>query len=175
MIKRGMNRKGYIIPIITLVIAIQLTGCSNLSSKEMVDMINKGDPIEIELTIPDGSEVALDVASAELEWVQLDQLKTYNTGFRQAFNEIFNINIVTKNGVNGKSGSIYVDDIGDRNGNPTLASALRNKVFVEKYWDSGYVPPQQPSYSPEDDAFSDEYRSIREHSEGNPNFNLEAW
>jgi len=61
-------------------------------------------------------------------------LQTYNRGFRQTVDEIFNINIVTEAGRNGKNGVLFVDDAGKRNGNAVLADAFENKVFMEKYW-----------------------------------------
>lgn len=130
-----MKLKKLVIPIITLVILTsQLSGCAIMTSKEMINMINNGETIAIELAIPEDGELAIEDDTEELDWVQLDQLKTHNTGYRQLFDEVFNINIVTENGVNGKSGSLYVDEDADRNGNTTIEDALRNKIFVEEYW-----------------------------------------
>lgn len=144
MAGKFMNLKKLIIPTMTLILMTsQLAGCALVTSREMVDMINQSETIEIELAKPDYGDIAIDMVDKEEEktigWTQLDQLKTYNNGFRQAFDEVFNINIVTESGVNGKSGSLYVDEAGDRNGNTSLEDAFRNKVFVEKYWNNADI------------------------------------
>lgn len=129
-----------IIPIMTLVImASQLSGCAIMDSKEMISMIDAGQSITIEVAKPNYDVVIKGEQQKDTGWVQLDQLKTFNTGFRQGFDEIFNINIVTENKVNGKSGSLYVDESGDRSGNTTIEDAFRNKTFVTKYWNEPAV------------------------------------
>lgn len=66
-------------------------------------------------------------------WKQLDQMDTYPE-FRTQIDRLFKIKKVTMNGVNGKSGCLYIDSTGDRNGNTCLADAFRNKLFVEYYF-----------------------------------------
>jgi len=121
-----------------VLLATQLTACSVKPSKEMVKMIDSGDSILLALAKPSYNIVIKGKQPEKLEWVQLDQLKTYNE-FRQLFDEIFNIDIVTENGINGKSGCLYVDEDGDRNGNTTLEDALRNKIFITKYWQNNDI------------------------------------
>jgi hypothetical protein len=138
-----MRIKKLVIPILTLIILVsQLSGCAVMSSNEMVDMINQGQSVTIELPKPAYDIVIKGQQQENIDWVQLDQLKTFNQGFRQGVDEVFNINIVTENGMNGKSGCLYVDEAGDRNGNTTLEDALRNKVFVTKYWQNADVKSQ---------------------------------
>lgn len=140
MASKFMRVKKLVIPTLTLIILVsQLSGCAVMSSNEMVDMINQGRSITIELPKPAYDIVIKGQQQEDIEWVQLDQLKTFNQGFRQGVDEVFNINIVTENGINGKSGCLYVDEAGDRNGNTTLEDALRNKVFVTKYWQDADV------------------------------------
>ncbi|MBU3207887.1 hypothetical protein KPL33_13040 [Clostridium algidicarnis] len=141
-----MSKKRVIISVVSLIILISLiilvsrfTGCFATSSKDMVKMIDKGETITLELASPSYDIEEKGKQQEELDWVQLDQLKTFNQGFRQEFDELFNINIVTEKGVNGKSGCLYVDEAGDREGNTTLEDAFRNKTFVTKYWDSSEV------------------------------------
>lgn len=141
-----MSKKRVIISVVSLIILIsliilvsRLTGCFATSSKDMVKMIDKGKTITLELASPSYDIKEKGKQQEELDWVQLDQLKTFNQGFRQEFDEVFNINIVTEKGVNGKSGCLYVDEAGDREGNTTLEDAFRNKTFVTKYWDSSEV------------------------------------
>ncbi|MBU3209296.1 hypothetical protein KPL28_06560 [Clostridium algidicarnis] len=141
-----MSKKRVIISVVSLIILIsliilvsKLTGYSNASSKEMVKMIDNGETITLNLASPSYDIKEKGEQQEEIEWVQLDQLKTFNQGFRQEFDELFNINIVTEKGVNGKSGCLYVDEAGDRDGNTTLEDAFRNKTFVTKYWDSSEV------------------------------------
>ncbi|EYE89579.1 hypothetical protein Q428_01560 [Fervidicella metallireducens AeB] len=101
----------------------------------MVNLINKGQTITLEVANPNYGvmKTKQDIQKESLQnWIQLDQLKTHPE-FRREFDKLLNINIVTENGVNGKSGCIYVDSEGDRNGNTTLADALKNSVFVEQY------------------------------------------
>lgn len=118
-----------------IIMASQLTGCAVVESKEMVNMIDAGESVVLEVANPSYDIVVQGEKEENMNWIELDQLKTYNDGFRQGFDEIFNINIVTEKGINGKSGCLFVDETGDRNGNTTLEDALRNKVFVTKYWD----------------------------------------
>jgi len=110
-----------------------LAGCSVVSDKELMDMINDGESITIEYAVPDYESAGLEEVP-DFEWIELDQLQTYNRGFRQSVDEVFNINIVTEAGRNGKNGVLFVDDAGKRNGNAVLADAFSNKVFIEKYW-----------------------------------------
>lgn len=122
-----------------IIMASQLVGCAVVESKEMVKMIDAGEEVVLELAQPSYSVVVQGEQKEDIEWIELDQLKTYNDGFRQGFDEVFNINIVTERGINGKSGCLFVDETGDRNGNTTLEDALRNKVFVTKYWEDHKV------------------------------------
>lgn len=136
-----INLKKVIIPIITFVImASQLSGCAAMPSKDLIHMLDDGQNIAIEVALPTAYEVYTEVGEVrEINWIQLDQLKTFNNGFRQSFDKVFNTNIITQDGVNGKSSCLFVDAAGDRNGNTTIEDAFRNKVFQEKYWSKAEV------------------------------------
>lgn len=112
----------------------QLSGCAVVNSKEMLSMINAGETIEIEVAAPSYDVIVRGEQMEYVEWTQLDQLKTFDDGFRQKFDEVFNIKLLKEKGLSGKSGCLYVDKEGDRNGNTALQDALRNEVFVTKYW-----------------------------------------
>ncbi len=147
-----MKFKKIIIPIMSLIILTsQLTGCAALESREMIKMIDRGESIMMEVSQP-SYEVNVLGQQKQVDWIQLDQLKTHKE-FRQDFDTLFNINIVTEKGLNGKSGCLYVDESGDRNGNTTLEDALRNKAFVTKYWQDNDVKDGLVKLS--DDIYTD--------------------
>ena len=134
MSKKFMRIKRMTIMTISLVMLMStIAGCSVVSDKELMELINDGESITIEYAVPN-YEVADLEEVADFDWVELDQLETYNRGFRQSVDEVFNINIITEAGRNGKNGVLFVDADGKRNGNAVLADAFNNKVFVEKYW-----------------------------------------
>lgn len=142
-----------ILPAVPLImLAFPFSGCAAVNSNQMLDMINNNQSIAIEVAQP-----SYDVVQGEqvksTEWVQLDQLQTHNRGFRQDFDKLFNINIVTENGVNAKNGCLYVDESGNRNGNTTLEDALRNKVFVTKYWQNDEVKSLLAAFA--EDVYTD--------------------
>ena len=133
MQRKFINVKKLCMSIIIITIPVQMIGCSSINSSDMIKMIDGGQEISIELNQPDYTIDVKGTQQEENTWIQLDRLKTFNTGFRQAFDELFNIKTVTENSINGKSGCISVDSIGDRNGNTTIIDSLRNKVFATKY------------------------------------------
>lgn len=122
-------------------IVLSLAACTSSETQSMVQAIDENKPIEIsvEQMTPEklsGSNLT------ELTWVPLGQLKTYNMGFRQAFDSIFNINITMESSSDtegSKQGCLYVVNEDGRDihsGNTTLYDAFRNKVFIEDYWNS---------------------------------------
>ena len=126
-----------VIPFLTAAIMVgSLSGCGGEDISELAKMMEENPEIVIELEKPayEFKQVGQNNIS-ELAWIQLDQLRTYNT-FRQEMDRILNIQTVTQNNVNGKSGSLYVDEQENRSGNTTLKDAFRNKVFIEKYWEN---------------------------------------
>ena len=132
---------------ITAMLASLILGCSAVGSKELLDMINRGEQIVIEISEPSYEVVVKGKEIRQIDWVQLDQLKTFRE-FRSEFDKIFNINLVTENGVNGKNGVLYVDENGNRNGNSSLRYAFRNKQFITKYWNDDSVRSQVVKIAP---------------------------
>lgn len=154
MAGKFMKLKKIVIPVMALIILTsQLAGCATFSSKEMLNMLDSGESVTIELAQPDYKISVLGTQESSTDWVQLDSLKTYND-FRMSFDTLLNINKITTNGVNSKSGSLYVDKNNNQVGNSTLENAFRNKVFVTQYWDNADVGKQITQLAPS--AYTDE-------------------
>ena len=134
MAGKFMKVKRMVVSVITCVLLMsQLVGCAAMTSTEMMDVLNSGSDVEITMAVPAYTESVVQVKQQDYTWEQLDQLKTYNAEFRVHFDKLFNINRVTENGVNGKSGCMYINIAGERDGNTSLSDSLRNKPFMEKY------------------------------------------
>lgn len=128
--------KKMVIPMITMVIiASQLMGCASASSKEFLDLLNKGEAIEIEVAVPESIEEGTE---KDLEWVQLDQLSTYPE-FRRAMDDAL---FITNFGEDSKNGILYVDLEGNHEGNNTLYNAFMNNAFRENYWENEEIQKQ---------------------------------
>lgn len=125
---RFMNVRKIIIPTITMVIiASQLMGCAAASQSELLQMINQGDAIEIEIATPKNQEQGEESA---LEWEQLALLTT-NPDLRKSWDDALNITPTDA----GKNGVLYVNAEGNNEPNNTLRVALHNREFL-KYLDS---------------------------------------
>lgn len=123
-----MTVKRYVIPTLTmLLIASQLTGCSSATSKEALQMLERGDSITIEVAEPISIEQGTEIS---YEWTELAQLETYED-FRFIFDDLLNI---TNHGANGKNGVVYVDLESNHTDNSTLYYAFMNATFVKNYW-----------------------------------------
>lgn len=92
---------------------------------------------KIKASIKECTDIKLDVNAklseikkVDLEWVELDQLDTYND-IRNTWD--LELDMV-KFGKNSKNGPIYIDTNGDWTGNNTLYNAFQNKEFVKTYW-----------------------------------------
>ena len=133
---RGKIDKKVMIPLIASgIIASQLMGCASASSKEFLDLLNKGEAIEIEVAVPESIEEGTE---KDLEWVQLDQLSTYPE-FRRAMDDAL---FITNFGEDSKNGILYVDLEGNHEGNNTLYNAFMNNAFRENYWENEEVQKQ---------------------------------
>ena len=133
---RGKINKKVMIPLIASgIIASQLMGCASASSKEFLDLLNKGEAIEIEVAVPESIEEGTE---KDLEWVQLDQLSTYPE-FRRAMDDAL---FITNFGEDSKNGILYVDLEGNHEGNNTLYNAFMNNAFRENYWENEEVQKQ---------------------------------
>lgn len=125
---RFMNIKRIVIPTITMVIiASQLMGCAAVSQSELLQMINQGDAIEIEIATPINQEQGTESA---IDWQELASLTT-NPDLRDSWDDILMITPTDT----GKNGVLYVDVDGNNEPNNTLRVALHNSEFL-KYLDS---------------------------------------
>lgn len=119
-----MRIKKIIVPTITMVIiASQLMGCAAASQSELLQMINQGDAIEIEVATPINEEQG---EESSLEWEQLALLTT-NPDLRKSWDDTLNITPTDT----GKNGILYVDAEGNNEPNNTLRVALHNREFVK--------------------------------------------
>ena len=122
-----MKIKRIVIPTITLIIMTsQLLGCSSVTSKEMLDMIDRQEAIVIEVPEPISEEQGTTI---EYEWIELASLTTYPE-FRTTFDDTFNI---VPYGTGGKAGTVYIDLSGNQTNNSTLYNALMNQKFAEAW------------------------------------------
>lgn len=125
---RFMTIKRIVIPTITMVIiASQLMGCAAVSQSELLQMINQGDAIEIEIATPINQEQGTESA---IDWQELASLAT-NPDLRKSWDDILMITLTDT----GKNGVLYVNVDGNNEPNNTLRVALHNSEFL-KYLDS---------------------------------------
>ena len=118
-----MDVKRIIIPTLTLIIvASQLMGCASVSQSELLQMINTGDEIEIEIASP-RAEAEQGEATSIL-WEQLALLQS-NPELRKAWDDTLSITMTDT----GKNGMLYVDADGNNVNNNTLRVALHNREF----------------------------------------------
>ena len=152
---RFMNVRRIVIPVMAAIILVsQLMGCAAVSSKEMLDMIDQGQTIELVVNQPKDA-VEQGEKIQDVVWIQLDQLKTYNKGFRQSFDELLNIRIITDQltGEGSKTGCIFVGVDNKHDGNSTLCMAFANKTFANKYWNNEELQTKLAELA--DEAYSD--------------------
>lgn len=141
-----MSVKRIIVPTITmLIIASQLMGCSSVSQSEMLQMINQGDAIEIEVAVPLNQEQGTEKT---VEWTQLDQL-TSQPELRSSMENIFKI---VAFGDNSKNGVFYVNLDGEQDGNNILYNVFANNKFREGYWNNVAVQRELAQASAENYA-----------------------
>ena len=119
-----MKVKRIIIPTITaVIIASQLAGCAAMTSNELLDAINRGDQIEIEIIDPAFAEAEQGQESA-IEWIELGDLTT-NKELRDSWD---NLLLITKT-ADGKNGILYANNKGEHVNNNTLHMVLHNREF----------------------------------------------
>lgn len=124
-----MSVKRYIIPTITMVIiASQLMGCAAANSNQLLDMINRGEQIEIEVAVPINQE---DGTETTVAWTQLDQLSS-QPELRKSMDDTFKI---IPQG-DSKNGVLYVNLEGKQDGNNTLYNVFINSIFRNNYWNN---------------------------------------
>ena len=127
---RFMKIKRLILPTLTMaIIASQLMGCAATSPSELQTMLQQGQQIEIEIAVPAFAEQG---EEKTLDWVQLDQLTTYDS-FRKTMDDIMKI---TTFGEGSKNGICYVNLEGLQEGNSTLEFAMMNRKFIANFLDN---------------------------------------
>lgn len=121
-----MRVKRFIIPTLTaVIIASQLMGCAAMTQSELLQAINNGDQIEIEVIEPGFVENAQGQETA-LSWTELASLTT-NADLRSGWDDTLGI-IRTDE---GKNGVFYVNKAGDNENNNTLKVVMHNRAFVQ--------------------------------------------
>ena len=133
MDEKYMKIKKIIVPTITMaIIASQLLGCNAVSQSELLQMINNGDMIEIEVAVPINQEQGNE---QPLNWEQLDQLTT-QPELRADLEDIYKIYPF---GDNSKNGIFYVNVKGEQDGNNTLYNTFANGAFRNNYWNDEII------------------------------------
>ena len=124
MDEKYMKIKKLTIPTITMVIiASQLLGCNAVSQSELLQMINNGDMIEIEVAVPKN---VTETDETLLNWIILASLTT-NPDLRKEWDNKLNI-LVSED---SKNGVLYVNTDGKNEPNNTLRVALHNREFIK--------------------------------------------
>lgn len=119
-----MSVKKIVIPTLTVVIMMsQLLGCKAVSQSELLQMINNGDMIEIEVAVPINQEQG---EESTLSWEQLASL-TSHPDLRKEWDNTLNITSFS----DGKNGVLYVNTNGENEPNNTLRVALHNREFIK--------------------------------------------
>lgn len=101
--------------------ASQLMGCAAATESELLQMLNQGEAIEIEVMAPINEEQG---QQSNLIWEELAYLKT-NPDLRNEWDDILGI---LKNG-EVKNGILYVNETGESEPNNTLRVSLHNRGF----------------------------------------------
>ena len=124
MDEKYMKIKKLTIPTITMVIiASQLLGCNAVSQSELLQMINNGDMIEIEVAVPQN---VTETDETLLNWIILASLTT-NPDLRKEWDNKLNI-LVSED---SKNGVLYVNTDGKNEPNNTLRVALHNRELIK--------------------------------------------
>jgi hypothetical protein len=106
-----------------------ITGCSSLKSEITTAVANNQD---IKLSVEGETGTS---QKAAVDWVELDQLKTYKS-LRSVWDDKFQI---VNFDVSSKNGVLYVDTDGNWSSNNTMYNVFRNKVFIQDYWDDAKI------------------------------------
>ena len=112
-----------------LALVTMVSGCAAANQSEMLQMINNGDQIEIEVAVPAFAEQEQGEQS-QLTWIELSNLETNDT-LRDSWDDLL---LITSTET-GKNGIFYVNNEGVNVNNNTLQMVLHNRAFV-KYLES---------------------------------------
>lgn len=127
--EEDMNVKKVTISTISLLMAVsQLYGCSIVNSKQLYQMLENGEEIEIEVPIKNGVTVQEDTGSYE-ELIPVLAERRDNINFRNEFKRVFNVALYDAS----LNGVMYSDEAGRYTADNNLMTALKNKKFYVKY------------------------------------------
>lgn len=111
--------------ILSLTIAMSLTGCGSALKSEMIKAMDSEQ--EIQLSVEGNPQ---ETEHVPMEWTELDQLKTFKN-IRRTWDD--KMQIVTFD-MGSKNGVLFVDLDGNWAGNNVLYNVFQNKTFVKDYW-----------------------------------------
>lgn len=125
-------KKVGLVALATGILSVSLVGCRGSAKGEILKLMNENPSLtSVELKAPKYSMDMQGDESEILSWTQLDQLKTHPE-FRKVFDEATSIVEYSPHPeiVMGKTGCIFVNEQGYRDGNSNLRRALGNSVFA---------------------------------------------
>lgn len=120
-----MNKKFKSVCLGAICASMLLSGCGSQAGTQ---------DLSLRVTLPSGSKLN-EVDVVDKTWVSLDQLTTY-PGFREDFDKLFRINLVSTPKGDTKQGCIYTAMLCNKEvqcGNSTMRAAFRNAAF-DKYF-----------------------------------------
>jgi uncharacterized protein YgiM (DUF1202 family) len=117
-----------VLPMLTAVLIFAGCGNSQVTNKDVLDLLNTSDSVTIELSI-EGDEVAGYTYS--VDWIQLGDMES-SESVRTSLDEMLLISGSTGN----KNGVFYVNESGENTQNNTLAVVMRNTAFTKNLTDS---------------------------------------
>lgn len=106
-------------------ITASLTSCESKEGNQLTSYMANNKDIQLSI-----SEKAFTGDRDELTWVELDQLKTYDS-IRNKVDDSLN---VIKFEQGSKNGVLFIDTNNNWCGNNSLMAAFANKEFVKNYW-----------------------------------------
>lgn len=119
-----MRIEKIIIPTLTaIMIASQLTGCEAASQSELLNMLQNGEQIEIEVALPAYAETEQGTETP-IQWIELASISNNET-LRSGWDDEMGI-VMTDI---GKNGLLYVNAEGANENNNTLAVVMHNREF----------------------------------------------
>lgn len=120
-----MKYKKITIIMLSVTLAMSLTGCGSSLKSEMIKAMDNEQ--EIQLSVEGNLQ---EVERVPMEWTELDQLKTFKN-IRRTWDD--KMQIVTFD-MGSKNGVLFVDLDGNWAGNNVLYNVFQNKTFVKDYW-----------------------------------------
>lgn len=134
-IERKLSFKRVVAGILVSVMVLSsMAGCGAKKDEwGMYNALNAGQ--DIELNYESSYLEADEHVGGKYPTESLDQVKTYPS-FREQFDRLFFVNKVQINGVDTKSGSMFVGVNGEQVGNSTYENAVRNEAFNSRAFEA---------------------------------------